>query len=150
MALINVMRTWADDALLATQRAGEAQRALGSLVRDARAVHETELAVADGGTWDEPMEALRDLAEDGNRGLWDAWTKTDAARTVLTRAAAKHPGGDGRTELIGARDAADRSVQLLDAWISEGGRSTPLARVESAVSAQLQELRRLAGAALDA
>lgn len=143
MTVINMMRTWGDHAALAAQRADEATTALASLRDDAAALDDITHALGSGGTWDDPFEAARDLAEQGNRGIWDAWTKSDAAHSLLGRAVADHPGGAGHVELQRAQALAEQVSGDLGNWIATGGRA-PFASVESVARAQLVEVRSIA------
>ncbi len=144
MTVINVIRTWSDNAALAAQRVDEAAQALTSLRDDASALDEITHALGSGSTWDDPFEAARDLAEQGNRGIWDAWTKADAAHSLLGRAVAKHPGGEGFLQLRRAEALAEQASGDLGNWIATSGRRASFPALESSVQAQLAEVRSIA------
>ena len=144
MTVINVIRTWSDDAALAAQRANEATTALATLRDDASALDEISHALGSGGTWDDPFDAALELAEQGNRGIWDGWTKANAAHSLLTRAVADHPGGAGHVQLQRAHALAEQASGDLGNWIAMGGRREAFSGVESVVRAQLDEVRTIA------
>lgn len=139
-----VVRTWGDHLALAAQRATESGTALRSLVDDADAAADVTRAVRSGSTWDDPFDAVRELADAGNRGLWDGWTKAEAAQSLLGRALERHPGGAGVLELQHARSIAEQASGDLGNWIATGGRGASLESVGRSVTGQLDEVRRLA------
>ncbi len=149
MPAINVMRTWTDEVVLAVQRIDESRTALTELAGDASKLDDTLHALASGSTWDDPFEAARDLAEAGNRGMWDAWTKGEAAHSILKRAIAKHPAGDGATQLLRAQALTEQASGDLGNFIVNGGHRN-FAGLERAVSAQLDQAREAAQLALAA
>lgn len=142
MTAVSWIRTWADDVALGVTRATEAKGALASLARDADAVDDITLAVRSGSTWDDPMDAVLELAENGNRGLWDGWSKADASLSILKRAIDKHPGGAGVAELRRAQGAAQRAGVELEDWI-RGGAPQPFASLEATVRGHLDQVRAL-------
>lgn len=144
MTVINVIRTWSDHVALAAQRADEATTALAGLRDDAAALDEITHALGSGSTWDDPFDAALELAEQGNRGVWDGWTKADAAHALLGRAVADHPGGAGLLQLQRAQGLAEQASGDLGNWIATGGRRASFAAVESVVRAQLDEVRSIA------
>jgi hypothetical protein len=141
--MINVVRTWGDELSLGLQRARESRTAMQQLVADARAADDVTRAVRSGSTWDDPFDAVRELAQQGNRGLWDGWTKADAAHSLLGRAISKHPGGAGHVELVRAREIAEQASGDLGNWISTSGRGAALEALEASVRGQLDEIRAL-------
>jgi hypothetical protein len=143
MAGINAARGWIDDVALAMQRTSEAQGALTRLAGDATAADDVIVAVRSGSTWNNPFDAVRDLADGGNRGLWDAWTKSDAAEEILSRAVEHHHGGDGYLQLVRAREAAAQASGDVGIWIANGGRSS-IQALESVVRPQLELVREMA------
>lgn len=144
MTAINVVRTWSDNVALAAQRASESTTALATLRGDATALEAITHALGSGGTWDDPFEAARDLASQGNRGVWDGWTKADAADSLLGRAIADHPGGAGLVQLHRAQALAEQASGDLGNWIATGGRSGSFDAIESMVRPQLEEVRDIA------
>lgn len=144
MTFINMMRTWSDHAALAAKRADEATTALATLRDDASALDEITRALGSGSTWDDPFDAARDLAEQGNRGIWDAWTKSDAAHSLLGRAVAEHPGGAGLVQLKRAEALAEQAGGDLGNWIVSTGRRASFDALEASVRAQLTEVRSIA------
>lgn len=146
---INVIRTWIDDASLAMTRVDESRTAMSDLVADPNASKMTHEVLADGAAFDDPFDAALKLADDGVRGIWDGWTKSDAATSLLTQAVSKHPGGAGYIELVAAREAAEQASGDLGNWIARGGRA-PVASIEAAVRPQLERIRELAAESLRA
>jgi hypothetical protein len=149
MAGINAVRGWIDDVALAMQRTTESQGALSRLLGDAAAADDVTHAVQSGSSWDDPFDAVLELADGGNRGLWDAWTKADAAESILSRAVERHHGGDGYAQLLGAREAAAQASGDLGNWIATGGRSS-LQGLEAVVRPQLEQARAMATLAVHA
>ena len=139
-----MIRTWSDNAALAAQRASESTTALATLRNDASALDEITHALGSGGSWDDPFDAARDLAEQGNRGVWDGWTKADAAHSLLSRAVAEHPGGAGLVQLQRAQALAEQASGDLGNWIATGGRHASFDAVESVVRLRLGEVREIA------
>lgn len=137
--VIGVARTWGDEVALGIQRMDSAQAALAGLRGDAAKTDELVRALGDGSTWDEPFEALRDLAENGNRGLWEAWFSTLAVPAILGRAADLHPGGAGAESLRHARAGAAVVAETLDSWIAAGGRPESVEELTTTVGAGLAE-----------
>ncbi|MCW2928017.1 MAG: hypothetical protein JWM86_1985 [Thermoleophilia bacterium] len=146
---INIMRTWIDDATLAVTRADEAGAALRGLADDASAADETMHAIGGGMGADDPFDAALALADDGVRGIYDGWTKSDAAYSLLNTAISKHPGGEGYLQLQAAREAAEQASGDVGHWIARGAR-TPVASLEASVAPQLDRIRTLAQDALRA
>ncbi len=144
MSGINVMRSWGDDVLLAAQRAEESTAALAALRGDAGRLDEALHAISNGSTWDDPFDAALELAEGGNRGLWDGWSKADAAHTILTRAVRSHPGGEGAVQLQRATSIAEQASGDIGNFIATGGRHGTFEGLEAAVRSQLDEVRELA------
>ena len=144
MTTINVIRTWSDNAALAAQRATESTSALATLRGDAAALDEITHALGSGGSWDDPFDAVLELAEQGNRGVWDGWTKADAAHSLLGRAIADHPGGAGLVQLHRAQALAEQASGDLGNWIATGGSHASFEAVETVVRAQLDEVREIA------
>ncbi|MCW2920947.1 MAG: hypothetical protein JWL76_821 [Thermoleophilia bacterium] len=144
MTALNVIRTWSDHAALAAQRASESTSALATLRGDASALDEITHALGSGSSWDDPFDAALELAEQGNRGVWDGWTKADAAHSLLGRAVAEHPGGAGLIQLQRAEALAEQASGDLGNWIATGGRSGTFDAVESVVRSQLDEARSIA------
>lgn len=140
-----VVRTWGDQLALAARRASESRTALRELVADPAAATDVTRAIRSGSTWDDPFDAVRELAETGNRGLWDGWTKAEAAQSLLGRALDRHPGGAGVLELRRAQSLAEQASGDLGNWIATGGRGVSLEVIERSVASQLDEVRRLAG-----
>lgn len=138
-----VVRSWSEDVALAVQRATESQVALRSLVDDPVALEDITRAVRSGSTWDDPFDAVRELAESGNRGLWDAWTKAEASGSLLARALGRQPAAEGALELRRARDIAMQASGDVGNWITTSGRSGSLEAIERSVRTQLDEVRRL-------
>ncbi|MCB0879208.1 MAG: hypothetical protein KDC46_09545 [Thermoleophilia bacterium] len=150
MPAINVMRSWADEAMLALQRMDEARGALAELVAHPAQADDATHAIASGSTWDDPFDAIRELADGGNRGLWDGWSKAEAAQSILTRAVQKHPGGEGVVQLQRAQAFADEAGGAIGNWVAEGGRGATLAQVETFARQHLDEARAAAQRAIDA
>ena len=146
MANISAARGLIDDVSLAVQRTLDSEGALARLIGDASAADDVTHAVGSGGSWDDPFDAVRELAEGGNRGLWDAWTKADAAESILSRAVERHPGGEGYSHLLGAREAAAQASGDLGNWIARSGPST-LESLEAIVRPQLERVREMAALA---
>lgn len=149
-AAINVMRTWSEEAALGIQRATELRAALQGLVRDADASDELVHAVGSGADFDDPFDAVITLARAGNDAMYDAWNGAEAAGTILERAAAGHPGGEGYTQLLRAAARAEQAGGDLGNWIATGGRSASLGQLEAYVRPMLDEVRVAAEAALRA
>jgi hypothetical protein len=147
---INVVRTWSEEAALAIQRASESQSALQRLVTDADASDELVHAVGSGADFDDPFDAVITLARAGNDGMYDAWNGAEAAGSILERAAAKHPGGEGYTQLLRAAAQAEQAGGDLGNWIATGGRSASLGQLEAHVRPMLDEVRSAAEGALRA
>ncbi len=150
MTVINVMRTWSDDVALGVTRADEARTALADLVDNPAAVADATHWVGNGGSFDDPFDAALALADDGNRGLWDGWTKSEAAQSVLSRALASHPGGAGVNELHRAQSIAEQAAGDIGNWIATGGRGGTLEALEASVRTQLEQVRSLGEAVLAA
>lgn len=149
MAGINVIRTWSDDVSLAAQRATEARDALAGLRTNPRALDDAMHAIGSGGgEWDDPFDVARDLAEQGNRGIWDGWVKSGAASTLLRRAATAHPGGPEVATLNRAHAIAAQTKSDLGAWIEAGGGSATFDAIEGAARVRLDEVRALAAQVL--
>jgi hypothetical protein len=150
MTAINLVRTWSDDVALGVTRATEARTALAGLVDSPSALDETVDIVRSGAGSDDPFDVVLELAEGGNRGLWDGWTKAEAAQSLLTRAVAAHPGGAGVTQLHRAQDVAEQAAGDIGNWIATGGRGGTLEALEASVRSQLDEVRQLGEAVLAA
>jgi hypothetical protein len=140
---LGFMRTWVDEVALGVERVTESKAALRGLVRDSAAADDITHALASGSTWDDPFDAALEMAEAGNRGLYDGWTKAEAAQSILSRAVSKHPGGAGQLELMRAQSIAEQASGDLGNWISTGGSSSSLKVLEASVRAQLDEVRSL-------
>lgn len=140
MAIGGVVRTWADEAALGVQRATSSRGALAALVDDAEQSREITRAVRSGSSWDDPFDAVIDMARSGSSGLYDAWTAAKAAGTIFERAASKHAGGNGQVLLQNAATRAGKAGEAVEAWIS-GPRRGSLAELQETVRPLLEAAR---------
>lgn len=140
---INVARSWSEELALGITRASEAKAALADVVATPSLVDEAMEAVGSGAAFDDRFDAVLHIAERGNPGLHDGWTKSDAARAILSRAVAHHPGGAGAQELVRAQAIADQVSGDIGNWIATGGRGGSLTVLEASVRGQLEEVQRL-------
>ena len=145
---INLVRSFGEEVALGMQRISEARTALAGLVDDAAKADDAAHAIASGSTWDDPFDAILELAETGNRGLWDGWTKAEAAHSIFSRAIARHPGGEGVVELHRAAALVEQASGDLGNWVATGGRGATLTQVEAVVGTQLDQAREAAQLAL--
>jgi hypothetical protein len=147
MTSIGFMRTWADDAALAVTRVDEAHGALDGLARDAGRLDETVHVLSDGASFDDPAEAALHLAEDGNRGIWDAWTKLGAAQSLLDRAIGAHPPEGVRNALVAARTTSARAAGDVENWMREAPSAASLqalnVRLDPALNAAARNVERV-------
>lgn len=135
------VRTWSDEVALGMQRATESRGALMRLSRDADALDDITHAIRSGSTWDDPMDAVLELAEDGNRGLWDAWTSAKASDSIFSRAIDKHPGGSGVSELRRAQGETKAASRELEDWIRGGGGIRSFEQLEASVRSHMEQAR---------
>lgn len=138
---MGVVRTWSDEVARGIEHLAESRSALAALARDTTAVGDLTLAVRSGGASRRTFDAVHELAEGGNGGLWKGWTEAEAAQSAFARALAEHPGGAGQVQLMRAQLVAEQASGDLGNWIATGGRGASFDAIAAMVAPHLDDAR---------